>query len=190
MRSEGHETTSLKCHARSFYPVSWAGTSAVLILWSGHQLSLGRGRMVVSDLALAFGLMMLGFAIREWRHPAVLFEISSTGILLHASNDGISGSLSILKDLFVPWERIEAMRYIDWRSLRPSKTGMVAGNWPVIALKIRTDGEWPPSGTLRKDFLVKPTGEIYLDAFNGSPNGARLVAQINAIREKAIAVSG
>lgn len=164
-------TTLFQCRARKFAPMLWIVIGVSLVLWFISEID---SHPIWLALAMALALALIGFGIQQLLNRPVIFEAMENGILLYSNADGLSGSRSIVKDLFVPWERIEAMRFIKWRERRPSKTGFAGGMWPVIALKIRTDDFWPAPGILRTDFLVKPTGEIYLDAFNGSLRGRQV----------------
>ena len=54
-----------------------------------------------------------------------MMEMTERGIMIHANADGVCISKSLLRDLFVPWQRIEFMYYY----LSRKEVGSKAFGW-------------------------------------------------------------
>jgi hypothetical protein len=162
-----------------------------LMLFGGLLVMLeapqSRGTGIVT-LLVGFALTALG--IRETRQRTVLIEITERGIMFYANADGICVSFSLRRDLFIPWERLESMRFLTLRQVIAEGLILVVGRGPVrpgcIALKLRMDPFWPPSGTLRQGLIIRRgrPGEIYFLTSGCSPGGRQLWSQIMSVVKK------
>ncbi len=144
-------------------------------LWAGWRM-----------LGLLFGLVVTVLGIRDlWNRP-VLMELTERGIMVHAKA-GVSISMSLLRDLFIPWERIQCIYYLSGDEVQARGLWLVSGGRgtanAVIVLRVRMDGVWPNNGTLRDDLATRRArpGEIYLNAFKCSPGETELWEQVQAI---------
>ena len=139
-----------------------------------------------------FGAGLTWMALRGIGRRTVLIEVRERGIIIYANPEAIDVSFSLLRDLFIPWERLEAMRFLDFKQVRAERLGMaLGGGWALIGqgcigLKLRTDGGWPPPGTLRQGRIMeraKP-GEIYLRTADCSPTGRKLWNEMASLTKK------
>jgi hypothetical protein len=138
-------------------------------------------------VALLFGFALTAMGIRGTMQRTVLIEVTERGIMFYANADGISVSFSLLRDLFIPWERLEAMRFLTLKQVIAEGLVLVVGGGAVkpgcIALQLRMDPFWPPSGTLRQSGIIRrgKPGEIYFLTSQCSPGGRQLWSQITAV---------
>jgi hypothetical protein len=134
-----------------------------------------------------FGVTITGFGIRRLGNRAVLMKVTELGILVHANIEGVWVSPSLLQDLFIPWQRVEWMKYFNQKQAREAGLTWV-GEWggytdPCIVLRVRMDPDWPPVGTLRHDLRTRKAkpGEIYVNASVCSPGEEQLWDRIKAM---------
>jgi hypothetical protein len=181
-------TVLLQGRTRLFFPVLWiiVGTAVTVgvilsllarVVGSPKQTTSGPLELIVW---LVFGASMLIVGIKELTNPTVLFEVTDCGVLVKPR-----GGAWMRKEIFVPWERVLAMRYLDWRDpdMRIRRSGLgVTRQTPVIALKVQMDGGWPPAGTLKHVRWAEIQDEIYLDAWDGSANSKELFRRMEEIR--------
>jgi hypothetical protein len=149
----------------------------------------------VRVFAFLFGVTSTGFGIRLLRNPAVLIKVTELGIMVHANREGVSVSPSVFRDLFIPWERVESMKYFNQKQARAADLSWV-GAWgaytdPCIVLRVRMEPDWPPPGTMRHDSRTRKAkpGEIYINASVCSPGGAQLwnrIKEIGALHTAAV----
>jgi hypothetical protein len=156
-----------------------------LMLFGGTLVAFGvPGSRGTGILMILLGFGFTAMAIRGTRQRAVMIEVTERGIFFDASTDV---SFSLLRDLFLPWERLESMRFLTRRQIIDEGLLVVVGRGfakpGCIALKLRTDALWPPSGTLRRGMVMRrgKPGEIYLLTSNCSPGGWQLWEQMTAI---------
>jgi hypothetical protein len=125
--------------------------------------------------------------IRKLRKRPVMMVVTREGIMIRANADGVCISMSLLRDLFIPWERIECLFYLSSKQVQAEGLWLASGGWgkadPVIVIRIRRDAVWPPSGTLRHDVTTQNArpGEVYVNGQEGSPGGAQLWERLRTI---------
>jgi hypothetical protein len=156
-----------------------------LMLLGGMLMTLGAPRSRTTGIVvLLVGLGITAMGIRGTRRRTVLIEVTEHGIMIYANADGICVSYSMCRDLFIPWERLESMRFLTPKQISTERLWVAAGS-PIgtpgcVALKLRMDWSWPPPGTLRDGIATRRAkpGEIYLDSMQCSPSGIKLWAQL------------
>lgn len=137
-------------------------------------------------LVCLFGLSLLAVGIRHLRNRPLMMELREGGILIHANADGVCISTSLLRDLFIPWQRMDSIHYLTSTEVNAQGLWRVSGGWgkadPVVMIRISMDWSWPPSGTLR-DLVARGgrPGEIYLNLEECAPGKIQLWQQIEAI---------
>lgn len=128
------------------------------------------GHRVGGALMAVFGLSLTVTGIQSAQERIALIEVTERGIMIYAMPRAIEVSFSLLRDLFTPWDRLEGMRFLDFKQVRAEKLRLSLGGGGAlispgcIGLKLRTDGGWPPPGTLRQGLIMRcaQPGEIYL----------------------------
>jgi hypothetical protein len=139
-----------------------------------------RGSHGTGVLLLLFGIALTAIGIRGIWQRTVVIEVTERGIMFYANADGVCVSFSLLRDLFIPWERLESIRYLTLKQVIAEGLVLVVGRGAVrpgcIALKLRTDMLWPPPGTLRQGLIMwrGNPGEIYFKTSDCSPGGRQL----------------
>jgi len=138
---------------------------------------------------------VLATSIYSLALPAVLFEITESGIMVYASPSTTvnRASESIAEDLFIPWERIEAIYFLTRRQVlalglgRMSESRGPEGGNPLVVLRIRRGFRWPPASSLRRPSRwtknARPD-EIYLNAYYGTLRGMRLYRTMEELRAR------
>ena len=138
--------------------------------------------------AVPFGVAMTVLAYRQIKTPSVIMQVTDCGILVRART-GVGLTRSLSQSLFIPWSRVQSIYYLASKEV-PKHLEWTAA-WatlidPLIVLRILMDKDWPPSGTMRHDFLTgqgRPD-EIYVNANVGSPGREHLWARMTEIVEQ------
>lgn len=164
-----------------------AGPPLVLLslLAPAKDLSLG-----LRMLALLFGMSLTAVGIRKLRNRPVMMEITERGIMIHANAGGVRISVSLLQDLFIPWQRIDLMYYLSSKEVQTQGLWRVSGGWgkadPVIVIRLKPDAPWPAIGILRNDSLTRNArpGEIYLNVVESLPKEKKLWDQVRTIARR------
>jgi len=139
-----------------------------------------------------FGAGLMWMATRRLRRRTVLIEVTERGIMIYAKPEAIDVSFSLLEDMFIPWERLEAVRFLDRKQISAERlwVALGSGNSVIgpgcVGLKLRRDAFWPPPGTVRGGISMRQAkpGEIYLRTGECSPGGRKLWAEMAALAAK------
>jgi hypothetical protein len=89
------------------------------------------------------------------RRRTVLIAVPEHGIMIYAKSEAIDVSFSLLEAIFIPWERLEAMRFPDVKQVRAERLWVALGSHSAMirpgcmGLPLGTDAFWPPRGTVR-----------------------------------------
>jgi hypothetical protein len=162
-----------------------------LMLFGGIAVALGvPGSRGMGILMLLFGFGLTAMGIRgTWEH-AVLIELTEHGIMFHSNTGGVRICFALRKGLFIPWERLESIRFLTLRQLRDEGLLLVLGRGLVrpgcVGLKLRMDGLWPPPGTIREGIIMRrgKPGEIYFRTAECTPAGRQLWDEMTSIVKK------
>jgi hypothetical protein len=178
------DSVLLRCTTRPLFLWLWIVAGAGLLCWTIPQLFAWHGladyfRMAALSL---FGALLLLVGLKQAYRPTTMFEVTAQGIGIHRG-----GGMWLRADVFVPWERILAMRYLtpDHPDMTIRRTGF--GGWrrsSVIGLKILIDPSWPPPRTRNDRSWIEIKDEIYLDSESGTPNGLALFRTLEDLRER------
>jgi hypothetical protein len=162
-----------------------------LMLFGGVAVALGvPGSRGVGILMLLFGFGMTAMGIRGAMRHSVVIEVTERGIMLYSSADGARICFSLLHSLFIPWERLESMRFLTMRQLIDEGLLLLLGRGLVrpgcIGLKLRMDALWPPPGTIREGMIMRRAkpGEIYFRTADCAPTGQAIVERNDGRREE------
>lgn len=159
----------------------------------GGLLAAFTPKMSGTGLLMAFfGGGMIWMGVRFIRYKPVLMEVGERGIMIWAKPEAIDVSFSLLKDLFIPWERLETMRFLGPKELSAEHLWLTvgSGSTPIrpgcIGLTLRMDPFWPPPGTVRDGITMKwaKPGEIYLRTAECLPGGKRLWSEMATLASK------
>lgn len=189
MDQRGQGAVLLSVHEAAFFRVIPAVLGPVFLLVGGIMMFVPEGRFGAVVMFL-FGIGLIWMAIRRRGKRELLIEVTEDGIMIYARASVTCASFSLLRDLFIPWERLEAMRFITRKQIHAELLWMALGRGPIgpgcIGLKLRTDFFWPPPGTLRGGAIMRRAkpGEIYLNPELCSPTGLDLWKQISEIAER------
>lgn len=157
------------------------------MLIAGMFLIFVPGQRGIGVVMLLFGVGFTAIAIRGSWQKAVLIEVQERGIQFYANVNGICVSFSLLRDLFIPWERLEVMRFLTLKQVIAEGIILTLGRGPVrpgcIALQLKMDAFWPPPGTLREGRIMQraKTGEIYFLTSECTPAGKKLWTQMTGV---------
>lgn len=184
-------------HGTSLLRVRPAAYHLMIPLLIGPPLLIGGMFAVFSPKMTGTGLLMLFFGAgmiwmgtRFIRYKPILMELSERGIMIWSNPEAINVSFSLLRDLFVPWERLERMRFLGFKELRAEHLFLTVGRGPIrpgcIGLTLQMDPLWPPPGTIRAGIIMRNAkpGEIYLRTADCSPGGRKLWSEMAALARK------
>lgn len=138
-------------------------------------------------LLVFFGAGLIWMATRLMRRLPVLMEVSERGIMIYAS-----ASYAVRSELFIPWERLELMRFLGKKELSQEHLWFAVRNGfgPVlpgcIGLRLRMDAFWPGLGALRRDNKTRRArpDEIFLLSGECSPGGKELWREMAALAKR------
>jgi hypothetical protein len=139
-------------------------------------------------IGLPFGAAMAMLAYRNIKTPSVIMQVTDGGILLRART-GVALTRSLSQSLFIPWSRVQSMYYLEAKDVPKHlwwTSAWAAVINPLIVLRILAEADWPPSGTMRNDFLTRQgrPDEIYINAEVGSPGREELWVRMRAIADQ------
>jgi hypothetical protein len=162
-----------------------------MMLFGGTVVAFGvpgsRGTGILMVL-FGFGLTAMGF--RGTWEQIVLIEVTERGIMFHSKTDGVRICFALRKSLFIPWDRLESLRFLTLRQLTDEGVLLVIGRGLVgpgcVALKLRMDALWPPPGTIRDGMVMRRAkpGEIYFRTADCKPPGKQLWEEMTAVVKK------
>lgn len=189
MNLEEHGTPLLQVRPAAFHLIISLVAGPPLLI-GGIFAMFDRKMSGTGMLMVVFGAGLLWMGVRLIRRRPVLMEVTDRGIMIWSKAEAINVSFSLLKDLFVPWERLEYMRFLSSKQIWAEHLSLTVGRGPYspgfIALKLRMDPFWPPPGTIRGGIIMqraKP-GEIYIRTVECSPSGERLWKEMTALAAK------
>jgi hypothetical protein len=169
-------TVLLQCRWRRVFSIMIVAVSLVVMLGFSYVFVNESSLILKLLVALVILLGLVGIinGVRNAINPQVLFEVTSRGILMF-----VEGNISISPPFFIPWERVESMKY-EVLSVTQGNQGYKI---KVIGLNVRTDKTWSPAGRLNWNYK-QSTDYIYLDANTGSPHGTDLFHQVKEIKAR------
>jgi len=162
-----------------------------MMLFGGTAVAFGvPGSRGTGILMILFGFGLTAMGIRGTWRDIVLIEVTERGIIFYSNTYGVRICFALRKSLFIPWERLESMRFLTLRQLSDEGLLLVLGRGVVrpgcIALKLRIDAMWPAPGTIREGILMRRAklGEIYFRTADCTPAGSQLWEEMTAVVKK------
>ncbi len=118
--------------------------------------------LVISAVTTIVGLKQL---IR----PARIFEVTGDGVVQY-----MRAGVALERGQLIPWDRMESMELTEASGYHGRRSRII-----VIAVKVRTDDNWPKERLYNYDEV---TGRVMLDAFSGKPAGKPLLEKLVNLR--------
>ena len=183
----------LRCTSGPVYAVvGVVGGLFMMLVFVAQLATQSSAKSSATDISILLmvgaGIFMVGLV--SLLRPMVLFEATPSGIMLYAETketDRMTISQSITEDLFVPWDRIESIRFLNHEQAHAAGLWLMAGTpstytHPFVVLKIRRDLNWPPMFSMRLGQKNTRPDEIYLDAYVGSLRHIRMYVKLEELR--------
>lgn len=184
----------LRCTSRTVYAVvGVVGGLFMMLVFVAQLATQSNAKSSATDISILLmvgaGIFMVGLV--SLLRPMVLFEATPSGIMLYAETktDRMTISQSITQDLFVPWDRIESIRFLNHEQAHAAGLWLMAGTTstythPFVVLRIRRDLNWPPIFSMRLGQRNTRPDEIYLDAYVGSLRHIRMYQKLEELRSR------
>jgi hypothetical protein len=107
--------------------------------------------------------------IKQLVHPARIFDATPDGIVQY-----MRAGIALEQGQLIPWDRMESMELAEASGYHGRRSRII-----VIAVKLRTDENWPRESLYNFD---NATGRVMLDAFSGKPAGKALLERLVGLR--------
>jgi hypothetical protein len=145
---------------------------------------------ILNVILLLFGIGPLALGIYELVLPPVLLKVTQSGIMLYGASVRTNEYCRpLVEDLFIPWERVASIYFLDPQQVRAAGLAFMRSRAdsgrPLVVLRILKDSGWPPPSSLRPPSRLTRNAradEIYLDASYATLNGQRLCRTLEELR--------
>ncbi len=124
---------------------------------------------VVLWILFLISLVTTIVGIKQIVRPARIFEATRDGVVQY-----MRAGVALERGQLIPWDRMESMQLAEGSGYHGRRSRII-----VVALKVRTDENWPKERLYNFD---EASGCVMLDAFSGKPAGKLLLEELVKFR--------